>query len=190
MPANPADDFLRQLSVLGYGEVAGSVAAGIGWNEPGREIVVREMSIEGREMGRATVRAVLGNASPDLFDPDAAIASVAALGLTAKSLEIGLENSGLFERIVARQAVRQRRSPDDVRREYGIAAAMGIPAILGNSPSAKVLAQAVARFVAKPNRLLITARARQPSGFGVSDFMAGPDPASVMNALEITADAQ
>ena len=77
-----------------------------------------------------------------------------------------------------------------MRREYGIAAAMGIPAMLGNSPSAKAIAQAVARFVAKPGRLSISARARQPAGFGVADFMSGPDPASVLNALEVTATAE
>lgn len=187
---NPEIDALKQLASLGYERVVTSLAISLGWNEAAQELVMREVSLDGADIGAAMLRAVIGNVSRDVFNPDTAIASVAALGATAKSAEIGIENRGLFERIIARQAKRQNRNSEDIRREYGMAAAVGIPAILGNSAGAKTLAQAVAKFVAKPGRLVITARAKQPAGYGIADFAAGPDPASVLDALEVTATAE
>lgn len=187
---NPDNDGLKQLAGLGYERFGASLAANLGWNEAGQELVLREISLDGAEMGNLVLRGVVGNVSRDAFNPDSAIASVALLGATAKSLEIVLENRGLFERIIAREARRQKRNAEDIRREYGMAAAVGIPAILGSSAGAKVLAQAVARFVAKPGRLTLRAKAKQPGGYGVADFSAGPDPASVLEKIELTATAE
>lgn len=191
-PISPSseNDGLKQLTGLGYERVTASLAANIGWNEAGQELVLREISLDGTEMGSTVLRGILGNVSRDAFSPDSAVAGVALLGATAKSLEIVLENRGLFERIVAREARRQKRNAEDIRREYGMAAAVGIPAILGSSAGAKTLAQAVARFVAKPGRLTLRAKAKQPGGYGVADFSAAPDPASILERLEITAVAE
>lgn len=190
IPPNPDNDGLQQIAGLGYDRVNASFAISLGWTEAGQELAIREVSVEGQDMGLAVFRAVLGNVSRDLFNPDTAVASVAALGATAKSAEITIDNRGLFERLIAREAQKQKRSPEDIRREYGMAAAVGIPAVLGNSPAAKTLAQAVAKFVAKPGRLIVRARARQATGFGFADFASSPDPASVLNSLEITATAE
>lgn len=190
IPPNPDNDALKQLADLGYDRIDGSLATHLGWNEAGQELVVREMSVDGAGMGSFLLRGIVGGVTRDVFSPDSAVASVAFLGATAKSLEAVLENRGLFERVVAREARRQKRNPEDVRREYGMAAAVGIPAILGGSAGAKTLAQSVARFVAKPGKLTIRARAKQPAGFGVADLAAAPDPASVLEKLEITAVAE
>lgn len=189
-PSPLGDDASRQIAELGYDRVDASAVANLGWNEPGQEVVVRELSAQGVGMGSAVVRGVVGGVSRQAFGPDKTTSMMALLGVSAKSLEIGLEDKGLFDRILTRQARRQKRSVEDIRREYGTAASIGIPAILGNAPSAKTLAQAIARFIAKPNRLLLAARAKNPSGYGFTDYMSGSDPASILGALEITAVAE
>lgn len=190
IPANPDNEGLKQIATLGYNRVDASFALGLAWNEAGQELVIREVSVEGQDMGSVLFRAVLGNVTRDIFNPDTAVASVAALGATAKSAEITIDNRGLFERVIASAARNQNRNPEDIRREYGMAAAVGIPAVLGNSGAAKMLSQAVSKFVAKPGRLVVRARAKQPTGFGVADFAANPNPAGILNSLEITATAE
>ena len=74
--------------------------------------------------------------------------AVRGLDKTARSLDIVVRNGGLLERILSQQATAKKRSIDDLRREYGVAAVVAIPVMLGNSPAAKALGQAVARFVA------------------------------------------
>ena len=190
VPANSKDAGLSTLSELGYEKIDGSFAIDLGWNEPGQEIVIRDVSLDGRDIGTASLRAVIGKVGRDVFDMDTAVASVAALGAAAKSLDLTIDNRGLFERIIAREARRQKRPAEDVRREYGMAASVGIPAILGNGPAAKTLAQAVAKFVAKPGKLTIQVRAKPKDGFGVADYAANPSPAGVLESLDITASAE
>lgn len=187
---DPQDDTLKQMKDLGYARVEGSLAASLAWNEAGQELVLRDLSIDGVEMGSVTLHAVLGNVSRDVFSPDEALASVALVSASAKSVEVAVRNGGLFERILARDAKQKGQSVDDLRREYGMAAAIGVPIILGNSSAAKTLGQAMARFVAKPGRLLISARAKDSTGLGIADLAGSPDPSSILEKMDVTAAAE
>lgn len=190
VPANSDNEGLAMLAQLGYDRLDGSLAVNIGWNEAGQEIVVRDISIDGKDMGTATLRGVIGKVSRDAFDLDTAVATAALIGASAKSVELTVDNRGLFEKIIGRESRRQKRQPEDIRREYGMAAAIGIPAILGNNPASKTVGQAVAKFVTKPGKLTIQARAKRASGYGLSDYMVNPSPAGVLEALDITASAE
>ena len=190
IPANSDKDGFDTLAQLGYDKLDGSAGIDLGWNEPGQEIVIRDISLDAKDMGTASIRGVVGKIGRDVFNMDTAVASVALISAAAKSLDITVDNRGLFERIVARESKRQKRPAEDIRREYGMAASVGIPAILGNGPAAKNLAQAVGRFVAKPGKLTIQAKAKGQGGYGIADYMANPSPAGVLEALDITATAE
>jgi hypothetical protein len=184
------DETAKQLVGLGYDKIDASLTANFGWNEPGQELVIRELSTEAAGMGSIGLRGVIGNVTRDVFNPDQALAAIAWMGATARSLDIIVQNGGLFERLLARQAAEKKRSVDDLRREYGMTAAVGIPVMLGNSAAAKALGQAVARFVAKPGRLSVQARARDAGGLGVADFAAAADPISLLDKVELNATAE
>jgi hypothetical protein len=190
VPPNSQENGVKELAAMGYRDVDLSFVTAASWNEPGNELVVREVSIRGADMGSAVLRGVLANVDKDVFNPDSAIALVALLGATARNLDLTIENKGLFERVIANEARKQKKSPEDLRREYGMAAAIAVPSILGNSASAKAVGQAVARFVARPGRLNISARAKSPAGLGIADFAAAPEPAALLDKLDITATAE
>ena len=190
VPPGAKQDGLRELSELGYTklDVSGVVAAS--WNEAGNELVVREVSMRGTDMGSVTLRGTLGNISKDVFSPDTTVAMISLIGATAKTADVTVENKGLFEKVMAQQARSQKKTPDDLRREYGMAAAVGIPALLGNTASAKALGQAVARFIGKPGRLAIAAKAKDGAGLGLADFASIGEPATILEKLDITATSE
>ncbi|TDR93601.1 hypothetical protein [Enterovirga rhinocerotis] len=190
IPPNPTNDGIATVAQLGYDRVDGSFGLSLAWDEAKQEIAIRELTVDGKDMGSASIRAMLGNVVRDVFDPDTAVAQVALMSATAKSVEIAVDNRGLFERFLAMQAKRQKRSVEDIRREYGTTAAIGIPVILGSSPGAKALAQSISKFIAKPGKLRITAKARGDAGFGIADFASNPSPAGVLEAIDITASAE
>jgi hypothetical protein len=68
-------------------------------------------------------------------------------------------------------------------------AAIAIPAMLGDSPAAKTIASAVARFVARPGTLSLSATA-PAGGIGLADVIALGDPKAVLGKIEVKADAQ
>lgn len=190
IPPNATEQGLRDLLAMGYDRLDLSWLLALSWNEPGNELLVRELTLNGKDMGGVSLRGVLGSVTRDVFDPDATLAMVALVGATAKNLELSVENKGFFERAIAEQARKQKKSPEDLRRELGIGAAIAVPALLGSSTSAKSIGQAVARFVAKPDRLLITARTKDPAGLGIADVAAIGEPGAVLDKLEITATAE
>ena len=77
----------------------------------------------------------------------------------------------------------------DLRKEFGMMAAVGIPAMLGNSGQAKAIGQAVARFVAKPGKLSIAAKTKDPGGLGFADLASIGQPGAILDKLEVTATA-
>ena len=190
VPPGAKEDGLRELGELGYRAVDVSSVVAASWNESGNELLLREVSFRGAEMGTLTLRGTLGNLTKDVFSPDTTVALVSLVGATAKTLDLTVENKGLFDRVMAMQAREQKRSPDDLRKEYGMAAAVGIPAMLGNSGAAKALGQAIARFIAKPGRLSISARAKDSAGLGLADLASLAEPATIFDKLEVTATAE
>ncbi|MGY2050185.1 hypothetical protein [Methylobacterium sp. JK268] len=188
VPANaPA---LAPLAALGYKAVDLSGVLDSSWNEEQREVAIRELSLSGKDMGNAKLTATLGGIGREIFNPDVAVSSLAMLSATAKALALTVENGGLFERFVADQAKAQSLKPAELQKEYSTAAQLGIPAVLGNSASAKALGQAVARFVTKPGRLTVTAAAKNPAGLGVLDVSGAPSPGKVFDRLNVTATAE
>jgi hypothetical protein len=190
VPASASEDGLKDLAAMGYANVDLSFATAATWNEAGGELVVREVSVRGTDMGSAVLRGVLANVGKDVFDPDSAVAMVALVGATARQVDLTLENRGLFERVIGQEARKQKKSPEDLRREYGMAAAIAVPSMLGNSGSAKAVGQAVARFVARPGRLTISARTKDPAGLGFADIAGMAEPAALLDKLEVTATAE
>ncbi|WP_407525422.1 hypothetical protein [Methylobacterium oryzisoli] len=190
VPPAPGNAALANLASLGYRAVDLSGVLDSSWNEESREVSVREFSVTGKEMGSARLTATLGGIGREVFNPDVAVSSLALLGASAKALALTIENNGLFERFLGEQAKAASLKAAELQREYSTAATLGIPAVLGNSPSAKALGAAVARFVTKPGRLTITAAAKDPAGLGFLEASTVGSPGKVFDRLNVTATAE
>lgn len=192
VPASAATgpDGANQLAGLGYDRVVASFGTSMVWNEAAKEIALRDLSVQAAGMGSLTVRGTLGNVGRDLFNPDSAIASVAAISLTARALDLTIRNEGLAERLLARESKAQNRPAEDIRREMGVGAAVLVPAMIGDTPAARLLGQALGRFVAKPGTLTVQLRAKDPLGYGFTDYAASPNPVAALEKFDVTATAE
>jgi hypothetical protein len=186
VPPNTKEEGLKDIAALGYKTLDVSFTAAASWNEPGNELVVREVSTKIEDMGLVSLRGVLGSVTKDVFSTDSAIAMVALVGATAKNVDLTVENGGLFDRYLAQESKKQKKTPEALRREFGTMAAVGIPALLGSSQQAKSIGQAVGRFIAKPSRLVISAKAKNGTGLGFADVMSLGEPAEILSLVDVT----
>ncbi len=108
---------------------------------------------------------------------------------SAKSLDLTVENAGLFERFLSAQAKDLSLKPDELRKEYVTASLLGVPIILGNGPAAKAIGAAMGQFVMKPGKLVLHAKAKEPAGIGFIDLGAARSPALVLDRLDVDAKA-
>ena len=191
IPPGNKQDGLKDLVAMGYKELDLSSAFEARWSEATSDLTLGQIGFQGVNMGNVTLRGLLGNISKDAFSDDSTTAQIALLGATMKQASLVVENKGLFERALEFQAKSRKRTVDQIRKEYAATAQLGIPAMLGASPAAKQIGTAVAKFIAKPNRLTISAKSRSPSGLGFADFAAaGGQPAALLDVLDVTATAE
>jgi hypothetical protein len=190
MPLPSGDEAVETLRALGYKDVDLSFSVAAAWDEARNEIAIRDVSYSAPEIGSVAIQGTIGNVSPDVFDPDTAVASVALVGAAVQSLDLTVQNDGLVDRFITRDARKQKKSPEAVRREYATAAAVAVPALLGGSSQAKALGQAIGRFVAKPGRLVVHAKAKSPSGLGLVEAMSVTEPSDVLGKVDISANVE
>ncbi|WP_147283767.1 hypothetical protein [Bosea caraganae] len=184
---NPA---ARDLLAMGYRNLDLSARIDLGWNATSNELAIRTLSLGGAGMGQFEASGTIGNVTKDLFASDLALAQIAALGATARSVQAKLQNTGLFEKLVENEARKANRKPDEVKRQYAMMASLGLAAILGPSDGAKTLAAAVSRFVAQPGTLNVEARAKSAGGLGLADVIAIGDPTEIFDKIDLKATAQ
>lgn len=185
LPSNSKEEGIKQLMDLGYKAVDMSFAVSATWNEATNEIAFKEAFVQGGDMGSVSLTGTIGNVTKDVFTPDTATATLALMNAKAKSLDVVVENKGLFERYLAKAAKDQKTTPENLRRSYATAAPTIVTALLGGSDQAKALGQAVATFINKPGKLTLKAVPKNPAGFGVMDAALVSEPKDVLDKLTI-----
>lgn len=185
--ANPT---AKDLLAMGYRNLDLSAKLDLAWQEASKEFAIRTLSLGGVGMAKLDATGTLGNVGKEVFAPDLALAQVALLGATAKNLEIKLQNLGLAEKLLENEARKSKRKVEDIRREYGTIASLGLAAMLGPSDGAKALAGAIARFVAKPGKLTVSAAAKAPTGLGLADVITLSDPTEIFDKIDVKANAE
>ncbi len=185
--ANPA---LKDLVAMGITSLDLSAKLDLAWDSVKNELGIKPLSFGAANLARIDANATLGNVTKDLFASDVALAQVAALGATARAVEIRLQNFGLVEKLIENEARKSKRKVEEIRQQYAMMASMGLAAILGPSEGAKTLAGAVSRFVAKPGTLTVQASAKSPSGLGLADVLTITQPAEIFDKIDLKADAQ
>ncbi|MCJ2085554.1 hypothetical protein MKK88_06030 [Methylobacterium sp. E-005] len=177
------------LPAYGYRNVDFDVVADLAVDGKARDLLVRDITISGREIGTVRLSGTLGGIGPELLSGTLPAATLLMFSGSAKSLDLTVENAGLFERFLAAQAKDLSLRPDELRKEYVTASLLGIPIILGNGPAAKAIGAAMGQFVMKPGKLVLHAMAKEPAGIGFIDLGAARSPALVLDRLDVDARA-
>lgn len=186
-PSNPA---ARDLIAMGYKMLDLSSKIDMAWDAARSELGVRSLSLGAANIARLDISGILGNVTKDLFASDMALAQVAALGATVRSMEAKLQNFGLLEKLIENEARKAKRKPEDVRREYAMMASLGLSAILGPSDAAKTLTAAISRFAAQPRTLTVQASAKSSAGLGLADVLTITEPTQIFDKIDLKATAE
>jgi hypothetical protein len=180
---------IGMLPAYGYRDLDLDVLADAALDEKARDLALRDITVSGRDIGTIRMSGILGGIGPELFSGTLPAATLLMFAGSAKSLDLTVENAGLFERFLAAQSKDLSLRPDELRREYVTASLLGVPVILGNSATAKGIGSAMGQFVMKPGKLVLHAKAKEPAGIGFIDLGAARSPAAVLDRLDVDAKA-
>lgn len=179
------DPEMKDFFALGYRNVDVSSKLDLGWSEASSELTVKNLSMNVVGMGALTMSATLGNISRDLFSSNQAVMAAAALGGLLTRAEVSIVNDGILEKALQSQAAKQGKTPQELRTILVAGAAVGIPAMLGDGPAARTIANAVAKFIAEPRTLKL--QATSANGLGAGDIATFTTPADLLGKIDVKA---
>jgi hypothetical protein len=177
------------LPAYGYRDLDLDVVADAALDGKARDLSLREVTVTGREIGTVRLTGTLGGIGPELFNGSLPATTMLMFSGSAKSLDLTIENAGLFERFLTAQSKDLSLKPDELRREYVTASLLGVPVILGNTATAKGIGAAMGQFVMKPGKLVLHAKSKEPAGIGFIDIGAARSPAALLDRLDVDAKA-
>lgn len=178
---------MQELRDMGYTDLTFSSVFKGEWNEAKQQVTIDTLSFSGQGIGSINASARFGNVTKEALSNniDAVFAALDQASLHEVSLTI--ENGGLFERIVKQQSKSGAGTEDEIKQQYAALATVGIPALIGDTATARKLATAVSRFANSQRKLSITATAKDPKGVPVNSLDLGnAEPGSLLERFDIT----
>ena len=151
----------QALAAFGYERLDLGLSFAGDYDPAAKKLNVTDYTLSGVNMGAFGIKAQLGAIEKEVFgagDPVKRAAAWAKGSVSGFSLKY--VNNGLFEKSAAFLAAQQKKTPDALKKEWAGMAQGVISAMLGGSPDAKKLADAVAAFIGNPKSLTITAKAK------------------------------
>ena len=184
IPSDSNEPMIDSLIALGYRDVSLSGTLRLAIDEKAK-MFKSETLLTGENMGTVGATANLINVPVDLLMRNPTAALIAFAGARIKDLSVTIENRGLADRLIDQDAIKTKRSPQEVRKNYAAAASASLQIYLGMSPNAIALTQSLAKFIDKPTRLSITAKAKNPDGVALAEGATAESPAQVLEAFDL-----
>ncbi len=185
------EEAAAEIRELGLTEMTLGYELAAAWHPDTNTISLDELSINGKNLGRIAVTAMLGNAGEELFADNPTMAMMAGMGLTVKSAGVDIANEGLLEAIVTLAAAEQNMPPEALRAMVAGMAQGGIISVLQNSDDAQALAAAVHTFLDGGSSLSVDATAIDEAGVGLAELQRlESDPAALAQKVSIESSAE
>ncbi len=181
------DGELAEVARLGYDKLDLSSRLAAHFSNTSGQLDLDALSLRGVDMGSIRISGRFDHVTNALFSSDQSEMEAGLLGVLLRRVEIRVENAGLFERLVAAAAKKDNTTPAKIRKKFTDAATAAVPALLDNGRGADVLAEALAKFIARPKNFRLAIRA--PQGIGALELALIRDPAALLQQIEIEAAA-
>jgi hypothetical protein len=176
-----------QIAGLGYDKLDLSSRVDAHIDNATHEFGLDTLSLSGADMGAVRVSGRFDQVTKGLLSSDQGDLEAALVKVLLRHIDIRLENTGLFERLVASAAKSSGLTPTAVRKKFTETATAQVTAMLGDTPAADHINAALTKFIADPKTLRLSITA--PDGIGALDVILSKDPTALLQSLQIEAAA-
>ncbi|MEI2298575.1 hypothetical protein [Ensifer sp. MJa1] len=191
VPAETPDEGFATLRKLGFEKLVFSSNVELSWDEPNENLVIKDISVSGKDMGSLSFSGLMGGASKDFFSGDMTAAQVALFGLTAREAKLKLEDNGIMAKGIKLYAEDNHMTEDSVRGLLVLMTSAGVQHLAATQPKLQEAASALTQFISKPGTFTLTVKSKEPAGVGALELIgAAEDPALLIDKVDIEASAQ
>jgi hypothetical protein len=190
IPEDSSDETFAQMRQLGLKALTFSYGLSAGWDEANKNLVIRDISINAKDIGSANISGLVSGFTKEFFSLDTGRAQAALFGLAGREVKFTVKDEGLIAKAVELYALQNGMTEDQVRGTLTMVASMGLQQVASERPKLKDATDAILRFLATHGTLSFTVRATGPNGLGVFDLVAASqDPLLLLDKVEIEATA-
>ena len=182
-----ATESTKPLYDMGYRHMDLSSDLAATYDTTHQTLDIGNFTIDGADMGTLGLGLTLINVSNGLISSNPEIAKASAFAMLIKRLDIDVKNAGLFEKAITWKAKTDGTTVPALRDTGVDFFANTLPTSLGGGANAKAIGGAIAKFIADPKNLHISAVSK--NGIGAPDMALIGTPDVLLNALDIKASA-
>ena len=191
VPADTQDEGFATLRKLGFDKLVFSSNVELAWDEPNENLVIKDISVNGKDMGSFSFSGLMGGASKDFFSGDMTAAQVALFGLTAREATLKLEDKGILAKGIKLYAEDNHMTEDSVRGLLVLMTSAGVQHFAATQPKLQDAATAFTQFISKPGAFTLKVKAKDEAGIGALELMgAAENPALLLDKVDLEATAQ
>ncbi|OYR22326.1 hypothetical protein [Brucella thiophenivorans] len=191
VPTDSNEEAYQQLIKLGYDRVTISSNVEAAWDEANQNLVIKDISVSGKDMGKIAMSGLMGGFTKEFFSGDKVLTQVAALGLKAREVNLKVENEGLVERGLKFYADENNLSVDEARSTLTLIASAVLQELAADQPALDETITALNAFIAKPNIFELAIKSKSDRGVGALEMITiSQDPISILGKVNIEAKAE
>ncbi|MCA0405336.1 MAG: hypothetical protein LCH39_04210 [Proteobacteria bacterium] len=183
LPKDSRDATAIALREMGMERINLGARVTASWNEATQGLTIKEISTDVAQLARLAINGEIGNV-PRAFFEDPKTNWPSAMGATINSLVIDVENKGGLAKLADIAAREQKKTGEQMRKEFATIAPLLIAGVLAGHPDSGKVAQAVADFIRNLNSLHLKVTAAGPNGIVLTDLVtASSNPAEFAQKL-------
>jgi len=191
VPSDTTDEGSKALRKLGFDQLVLSSNVELAWDGPNENLLVKEVSLSGKDLGGFSFSGLVGGATKDFFSGDTNAAQMALFGLTAREAKLTIEDKGIVAKGIKLYADENSMTEDSVRGILVLMTTAGLQQFASTQPKLQEAASALSQFITKPGTFTLTVKAKEAAGIGALELAgAMENPALLLDKVDLEATAQ
>ncbi|XUY30204.1 hypothetical protein RMR21_023870 (plasmid) [Agrobacterium sp. rho-8.1] len=191
IPVDSSEEVFIEARKLGLESLALSYALSAGWDEPNKNLHIREISLRSKDFGSVNLSGLVSGFTEEFFAFDVGRAQAALFGLAGREVKLTIRDEGMMAKAIKLYALQNKMTEDQVRGTLTMVASMMLQQIAAEQPKLQSAVEALVRFVSTPGTLIVTVKATGSNGLGLLDLVAASEyPMGLLDKVDIQATSE
>jgi len=180
----PGSDMATGMQAAGYEQVDIGLTMAGSYDPATRIVTLQDYTLTGAKAGALSVQGTFTDVDKAVFSGKNEEKMAALMKGAIATLKLSYADAGLFDKALAIYAAQEGKTPAEVKAQWSAMASQFIPLVLGGAPGSLNVAKAISGFIARPQTLTITAKAKgAPLRF--EELSRMKDPSGLIKRVEL-----
>lgn len=191
IPEDSSEEVFVEARKLGLKSLALSYVLSAVWDEPNKNLMIREISFRSADIGSVNLTGLISGFTKEFFSLDPGRTQAALFGLAGREMKLTLKDEGMMAKAIKLYALQNEMTEDQVRGTLTLMSGMMLQQIVADHPKLQGTVAALLRFISTPGTLTVTVKSTGVNGLGLFDFVAASaNPMGLLDKVDIQATAE